>query len=41
MIVKEQGSRVAILVAAFVFPFALAVGGALNFVLRALGVTLQ
>jgi ferrous iron transport protein B len=39
MIIKEQGWRVALAVSAFVFPFALAVGGALNFGLRGLGVS--
>jgi ferrous iron transport protein B len=40
MIVKERGWRTAAAVAAFVFPFALAVGAALNASLRALAVTL-
>lgn len=40
MIVKEKGSRVAVAVAAFIFPFAILVGGGLNFLLRGLGVTL-
>ncbi len=40
MIVKEQGARVGALVAAFIFPFAIAVGGILNYVLSAAGVTL-
>ena len=40
MIVKEKGTRTAIAVAAFVFPFAIGVGGVLNFVLTSLGATL-
>jgi len=40
MIVKERGTKAALLVAAFIFPFAILVGGALNFTLRALGVAL-
>jgi ferrous iron transport protein B len=40
MIIKEQGTKVAALVAAFIFPFALLVGGALNFCLRLFGVDL-
>jgi len=40
MIVKEQGLRVAVRVALFVFPFAVLVGAVLNAVLRSLGVTL-
>ncbi len=40
MIIKEQGARVGALVAAFVFPFAIAVGGILNFILTTAGVTL-
>jgi hypothetical protein len=39
MIVKEYGRRTAILVTGFVFPFAFAIGGALNAAVRALGVT--
>jgi ferrous iron transport protein B len=38
MIVREHGRRVAVAVAAFVFPFALAVGGLLHLTLDALGV---
>jgi len=38
MIVKEHGRRVAFAVAAFVFPFAVIVGGALNAVLSWLGI---
>jgi ferrous iron transport protein B len=41
MIVKEQGAKVALLVAAFIFPFAVLVGAVLNAVLRALGATLS
>ena len=37
MIIKEQGWRVALAVSAFILPFALAVGGLLNLVLRAAG----
>lgn len=40
MIVKEQGWRVALGIAAFVFPMAFLVGGVLNLVLRALRVSL-
>ena len=40
MMVKEQGWKVGVAIAAFVFPFALAVGALLNWSLRALGVTL-
>jgi len=40
MIVKERGLRVALLIAAIIFPFAVLVGGSLNFVLRTMGVTL-
>ncbi len=36
MIVKERGLRTALAITAFIFPFAFAVGGALNFVLRRL-----
>jgi ferrous iron transport protein B len=35
MVVKERGWRTALAVAAFVFAFALAVGGTLNALLRA------
>jgi ferrous iron transport protein B len=41
MIIKEQGWKVALAVSLFIFPFALAVGGLLNFGLRALGVTFE
>ena len=37
MIIKERGGRAALLMMAFIFPFALIVGGILNFVLRAVG----
>jgi ferrous iron transport protein B len=40
MIVKERGMKVALLVAAFIFPFAVLVGGVLNFGLRAFKVAL-
>lgn len=39
MIIKEYGQRTAVLVTGFVFPFAFAIGGALNAAIRALGVT--
>ncbi len=34
MIIKEQGIKIAIYIAIFIFPFALAVGGVVNFILR-------
>ncbi len=40
MIVKERGMKVALLIAAIIFPFAVLVGGSLNFVLRSFGVAL-
>jgi ferrous iron transport protein B len=40
MIVKERGWRTALAIAAFIFPFALAVGAALNAALRALALPL-
>jgi ferrous iron transport protein B len=40
MIVKERGWRTALAIAAFVFPFALGVGAALNAALRALALPL-
>lgn len=40
MIIKELGLRAAILMALFIFPFAVLVGGILNFALRALQVAL-
>jgi ferrous iron transport protein B len=38
MIVREHGRKTAVAVAAFVFPFAIVVGGVLHLVLDALGV---
>ncbi len=40
MMVKERGMKVALYMVAFIFPFAFAVGGALNWVLRAMKVAL-
>ncbi len=40
MIIKERGLRTALWMAAFIFPFALFVGGVLNFILRSLNVSL-
>jgi len=40
VIVKERGLKTALAIVAFIFPFAILVGGAVNFALRALGVTL-
>ena len=40
MMVKEQGMKVALYMVAFIFPFAFAVGGVLNWVLRSLKVAL-
>jgi ferrous iron transport protein B len=40
MMVKEQGMKAALYMVAFIFPFAFAVGGALNWVLRTLKVVL-
>ncbi len=40
MIVKERGSRIALAVAGFIFPFAILVGGSLNFLLRVFKVPL-
>ncbi len=40
VIIKERGIKTAVAVVAFIFPFAFLVGGALNFVLRALSVPL-
>jgi len=37
IIIKEQGARIALAITAFIFPFAIVVGGAVNFALRALG----
>jgi len=39
MIIKEQGWKVALGISAFVLPFALALGGILNWTLRSLGAT--
>jgi ferrous iron transport protein B len=41
MMVKERGWKTGLAIASFVFPFALFVGAALNWVLRAMHVTLQ
>lgn len=40
MIIKERGVKSAFFMGIFIFPFALVVGGVLNFILRSLGVTL-
>ncbi|VAV83724.1 Ferrous iron transport protein B, partial [hydrothermal vent metagenome] len=40
MIVKERGVKAALYMSIFIFPFAMLVGGLLNFVLRALNVSL-
>ncbi len=40
MMVKEQGMKAALYMVAFIFPFAFAVGGALNWILRTLKVAL-
>ena len=40
MMVKERGMKAALYMVAFIFPFAFGVGGALNWVLRTLNVTL-
>jgi ferrous iron transport protein B len=40
MIIKERGLGQALAMAGFIFPFALIVGGGLNFLLRFLGVNL-
>jgi ferrous iron transport protein B len=40
MIVKEKGMTAALLIAGFIFPFAVLVGGTLNYVLRAMKVSL-
>lgn len=39
MIVREQGTRRAMIILAFITPFAILVGGAVSFVLRFLGIT--
>jgi ferrous iron transport protein B len=41
MMVKERGWKTGLAIASFVFPFALAVGAMLNWILRAMHVTLQ
>lgn len=41
IMIKERGAKTALLMTVFIVPFALAVGGALNFGLHALGVTFQ
>ena len=41
MMVKERGWKTGLAIASFIFPFALAVGATLNWVLRAMHVTLQ
>jgi ferrous iron transport protein B len=40
MMVKERGWKTALVVASFIFPFALLVGATLNWTLRGLGMTL-
>ncbi len=40
MIIKERGLKTAILIGAFIFPFAILCGGVLNFILRGLNVPL-
>jgi ferrous iron transport protein B len=40
IIIKERGTRVALAIVSFIFPFAFLVGGVLNFILRGLGVSL-
>jgi len=40
MMIKERGLATAVAMAAFIVPFAFAVGGVLNWVLRLLGVSL-
>ncbi|HXI03188.1 MAG TPA: nucleoside recognition domain-containing protein, partial [Candidatus Saccharimonadales bacterium] len=40
MIIKERGTRTALMVSAFIFPFAILVGGALHFILAHLGARL-
>jgi len=41
MMVKERGWKTGLAIAGFIFPFAIAVGATLNWVLRALNVNLQ
>ena len=40
MIIKERGWRQALAMAGFIFPFAILIGGGLNYLLRALGISL-
>jgi len=40
IIIKERGLKTALAMSAFIFPFAFAVGAALNYILRGLGVSL-
>ena len=40
MIVKERGMKAAVWMSLFIFPFAVLMGGLLNFILRGLKVTL-
>lgn len=40
VIIKERGLRTALYIVAFIFPFAVLVGGVVNFILRGLGVAL-
>jgi ferrous iron transport protein B len=40
MMVKERGMKVAMYMVVFIFPFAFAVGGVLNWILRTLKVAL-
>jgi ferrous iron transport protein B len=37
IVIKEHGLKIAILMGMFIIPFALLVGGAVNFTLRAIG----
>ncbi len=39
IIIKERGLATALIITAFIFPFAIFAGGVLNFILRSLGVT--
>ncbi len=41
VMMKERGKKTAIVIAAFVFPFAFLVGGIVHFLLRSLGINLQ
>jgi ferrous iron transport protein B len=40
MMVKERGIKTALYMVAFIFPFAFGVGGALNWAIRTLNITL-